>query len=100
MTQHHWRKLVNGLMFSVTAACALAAVCVLFWILGFLLWNGGSALNFDFFTQLPKPPGELGGGMANAIIGSAQIVLIAAVIGIPIGIAPAPVLAALGPVRF
>jgi len=85
MTQHHWRKLVNGLMFSVTAACALAAVCVLFWILGFLLWNGGSALNFDFFTQLPKPPGELGGGMANAIIGSAQIVLIAAVIGIPIG---------------
>jgi len=85
MTQHHWRKLVNGLMFSVTAACALAAVCVLFWILGFLLWNGGSALNFDFFTPLPKPPGELGGGMANAIIGSAQIVLIAAVIGIPIG---------------
>jgi phosphate transport system permease protein len=85
MTQHHWRKLVNGMMFSLTAACALAAVCVLFWILGFLVWNGGKALNLDFFTQLPKPPGELGGGMANAIIGSAQIVAIAAVIGIPIG---------------
>jgi phosphate transport system permease protein len=85
MTPHHWRKLVNGLMFSLTAACALAAVCVLFWILGFLVWNGGRALNLDFFTQLPKPPGELGGGMANAIVGSAQIVLIAAAIGIPIG---------------
>ena len=72
-------------MFSLTAACALAAVCVLFWILGFLVWNGGRALNLDFFTQLPKPPGELGGGMANAIVGSAQIVLIAAAIGIPIG---------------
>jgi len=73
------------MMFSLTAACALAAVCVLFWILGFLVWNGGKALDFNFFTQLPKPPGELGGGMANAIVGSAQIVLIAAVIGIPIG---------------
>jgi phosphate transport system permease protein len=72
-------------MFSLTAACALATVSVLFWILGFLLWNGGRALSLDFFTQLPKPPGELGGGMANAIVGSALIVLIASLIGIPIG---------------
>jgi len=72
-------------MFGVTAACALATVCVLFWILGFLLWNGGKSLNLAFFTQLPKPPGETGGGMANAIIGSAQIVLIASLMGIPIG---------------
>ncbi len=72
-------------MFSLTALCALASVCVLFWILGFLLWNGGRALNLDFFTRLPKPPGEVGGGMANAIIGSAQIVLIASLMGIPIG---------------
>jgi len=85
MTPHHWRKFVNGLMFSLTALCALAAVSALFWILGFLLWNGGKALNLDFFTHLPKPPGELGGGMANAIIGSAQVVLIASLIGIPIG---------------
>ena len=72
-------------MFGVTAACALATVCVLFWILGFLLWNGGKSLNLAFFTQLPKPPGETGGGMANAIVGSAQIVLIASLMGIPIG---------------
>jgi phosphate transport system permease protein len=72
-------------MFSLTALCALASVCVLFWILGFLLWNGGRSLNLDFFTHLPKPPGEAGGGMANAIVGSAQIVLIASLLGIPIG---------------
>jgi phosphate transport system permease protein len=85
VTLHRWRNLVNAFMFGLTAACALATVCVLFWILGFLLWNGGKSLNLAFFTQLPKPPGETGGGMANAIVGSAQIVLIASLIGIPIG---------------
>ena len=85
MKRHLRRKVVNGLMFSLTAFCALASVFVLFWILGFLVWHGGRSLNLDFFTQLPKPPGETGGGMANALIGSAQVVLIAAVIGVPIG---------------
>jgi phosphate transport system permease protein len=85
VTLHRWRNFVNAFMFGLTAACALATVCVLFWILGFLLWNGGKSLNLAFFTQLPKPPGETGGGMANAIVGSAQIVLIASLIGIPIG---------------
>jgi phosphate transport system permease protein len=85
VTLHRWRNVVNAFMFGLTAACALATVCILFWILGFLLWNGGKSLNLAFFTQLPKPPGETGGGMANAIVGSAQIVLIASLIGIPIG---------------
>jgi len=85
VTRHRWRNLVNGLMFGLTAACALATVCLLFWILGFLLWNGGKSLNLAFFTNLPKPPGEAGGGMANAIVGSVQIVLIASLMGIPIG---------------
>ncbi|HKW98049.1 MAG TPA: phosphate ABC transporter permease PstA [Bryobacteraceae bacterium] len=85
MTAHYWRKFVNALMFTLTAGCALAAVSTLLWILGFLIWHGGKALNVDFFVHLPKPPGELGGGMANAIIGSAQIILIASAIGIPIG---------------
>jgi phosphate transport system permease protein len=85
MTGHHWRKFVNGLMFSLTAFCALAAVSALLWILGFLLWNGGRALNLDFFVHLSKPPGEVGGGMANAIVGSAKIVLIASLIGVPVG---------------
>jgi phosphate transport system permease protein len=76
---------VNWLMFGFTGLCAIACVSVLFWILGYLVWNGGRALNLDFFTQLPKPPGETGGGMANAMLGSVQIIFIAALIGIPIG---------------
>ena len=85
MMRHRWRKFINALMFGITALCALASVCVLFWILGYLVWNGGRALDLDFFTQLPKPPGETGGGMANAVIGSGQIILVAALIGVPIG---------------
>jgi len=85
MSRHHWRGFINALMFGLTAICALAAVFVLFWILGFLVVNGGRSLSLSFFTQLPKPPGELGGGMANAMVGSFEIVLIASAIGVPIG---------------
>jgi phosphate transport system permease protein len=80
-----WRKLVNGVMLTVTGVCTVTTVAVLFVILGCLLYNGASSLSWNFFTQLPKPPGETGGGMANAIVGSAEIVGLAALIGIPIG---------------
>ena len=50
-------------------------VSVLFLILGYLIWNGGKSLNWNFFTQLPKPVGETGGGMANAIVGSLKLLL-------------------------
>jgi phosphate transport system permease protein len=55
-------------------------------ILGFLLWQGASAVNLDFFTHLPKPVGEAGGGMANAIVGTAVLVALAAGVGLPLGI--------------
>jgi len=58
---------------------------VLFFILGYLVWHGAAALNWDFFTQLPKPVGEAGGGMANAIVGSGKILFLATLIGVPIG---------------
>ncbi len=80
-----WRKAVNALMLSLTGACAVLAVSVLVFILGYLLWHGGKALNWDFFTKLPKPVGEAGGGMANAIVGSAKLLLLASLIGVPIG---------------
>src|SRR3989454_3949476 len=76
---------MNVVMFTITGACTLAAVSVLFFILGYLLWEGGRALNFDFFTKLPAPVGETGGGFANAIIGSAKLLILASLIGIPIG---------------
>jgi phosphate transport system permease protein len=49
------------------------------------VWNGGRSLNWDFFTQLPKPVGEVGGGMANAIAGTFKLLLLAAAFGVPVG---------------
>jgi len=80
-----WRKIVNGVMLTLTGVCTVTTVAVLFVILGLLLYNGASSLSWNFFTQLPKPPGETGAGMANAIVGSFEIVGVAALIGIPIG---------------
>lgn len=79
------RKFVNYFMFSMTGLCALATVGVLFFILGYLVWNGGSSLSWAFLTHLPTPVGEPGGGMANAIVGSAKLLLLASAFGIPIG---------------
>jgi phosphate transport system permease protein len=79
------KKVVNVLMFSLTGLCTLMTVGVLFFILGYLVWHGGRALNWSFFTQLPAPVGEIGGGMANAIVGSGKVLLLATVIGVPIG---------------
>jgi phosphate transport system permease protein len=81
-----WRKAVNMVMLSVTGLCALFAVSVLLLILGYLAYHGASSINLAFFTNLPKPVGEAGGGMANAILGSGKLLLIAAAMGVPIGI--------------
>jgi len=80
-----WRKGVNGFMLSLTALCTLLTAAILFFILGYLAVKGASALNWAFLTQLPKPVGEAGGGMANAIVGSAKLLLLASLIGLPIG---------------
>src|SRR5579862_3256364 len=79
------RKAVNILMFTLTGVCTFIAVAVLFFILGYLLYRGGHALTINFFTRLPAPVGESGGGFANAILGSAKLLLLAGAIGIPIG---------------
>jgi phosphate transport system permease protein len=79
------RRAVNAIMLSSTGICALVSIGVLFFILGYLLIQGGKFLNWDFFTKLPAPVGETGGGMANAIVGSGKILLIATLIGVPIG---------------
>jgi phosphate transport system permease protein len=81
-----WRKSLNAVMLSLTGVAALAVVSILFLILGYLVYNGGKSLNWDFFTQLPKPVGETGGGMANAIVGSLKLLLLAALIGLPVGL--------------
>jgi phosphate transport system permease protein len=87
MTAHlAWRKTVNVVMLSLTGLCAVSAITALFFILGYLVYHGGSAINWDFFTKLPTPVGESGGGMANAIVGTGKLLLLAALIGVPIGL--------------
>jgi len=79
------RNLLNNIMLSLTGVCTFLTVSVLFVILGFLVWNGIGSVDWNFFTKLPLAPGELGGGMANAIVGSGVVILIAVVIGVPVG---------------
>jgi len=79
------RRVTNVAMLSLTGLATLLVVSILFFILGYLLWMGGRALSLQFFTQLPKPTGETGGGMANAIVGSGKVLLLASLIGVPIG---------------
>jgi phosphate transport system permease protein len=81
-----WRKSLNVFMLSLTGLCALITVSALFFILGYLIWNGGKDLSWNFFTHLPAPVGEEGGGMANAIVGSLKLLLLATIFGVPIGL--------------
>lgn len=80
-----WRYLLSNVMMTATGLCALLTISILFVILGFLVYNGITSIDWAFLTQLPKPPGEAGGGMANGIVGSAVMVALASLIGIPIG---------------
>jgi phosphate transport system permease protein len=79
------KKAVNFIMFGLTGVCTLVTVGILFFILGYMAWRGATSLSWSFFTQLPAPVGEPGGGMANAIVGSGKVLLLATLIGIPIG---------------
>jgi len=91
-----WRKFVSGFMLTMTGVCALVAVSVLFFILGYLVFHGGTSISWNFFTKLPAPVGESGGGMANAIVGSAKLLLLASLIGVPVGFFGAIYLAEFG----
>jgi phosphate transport system permease protein len=79
------RKTVNAVMLSLTGVCTFVAAGTLIYILGYLFVHGARSLSWDFFTRLPTPVGEAGGGMANAILGSAKVLLVAMVVGVPIG---------------
>jgi len=84
---------------AVTALAILATMLVvapLVLIFVYLIYKGASSLNLDFFTKLPKPPGEPGGGMGNAILGSAILLGLASLIGVPLGIGSGIFLAEFG----
>ena len=81
-----FRRLTNVLATAFAITAAVLVILPLLAIFIYLLIKGVQSLNWAFLTQLPKPPGEVGGGMANAIVGSGMILAIASLVGIPMGI--------------
>jgi phosphate transport system permease protein len=83
---HGWRKFKSTFMQVLTFVCALLVVAPLVLVFYYLIKSGLGAVNWNFFTQLPKPVGELGGGMGNAIVGTFILLAQAACIGVPVGV--------------
>lgn len=84
--QHTWRKIKSALASGLSMLAAALVVAPLALVFFYLLQKGAGAVNLHFFTQLPKPVGEVGGGMANAIVGSLELLGIASLIGVPVGV--------------
>jgi len=94
-----WRRPVNTVMTTLTAACAFAGVAVLLLILGYIAWRGVSSLSIQFLIETPKPVGE-GGGIGNAILGTLILLALASLLGLPLGVAAGVYLAEFGRGRF
>ena len=90
------RKVTNALMLALMGLANLVVIGFLLAVLGYVLVQGGSALNLAFFTETPKPVGEVGGGMANAIVGTLILVGLACLLGLPVGIGAGVYLAEYG----
>jgi phosphate transport system permease protein len=94
------RRAVNLVMLTLTGVAAVLVTVPLLLIFFYLLQTGTSALNLDFFTQVPAPTGEAGGGMANAMVGTLMLVLLAGLMGLPIAIGAGVYLAEAGNSRL
>ena len=95
-----WRRWKNHLATGTAVLGTLVVVAPLLAIFAYLIYKGASSLNWAFFTKVPKPVGEIGGGMENAIVGSGVLLTVASLIGIPIGIAAGVYLAEFGRKRL
>ncbi len=93
---YYRRKWTNRFVATFCVVSSLAGVTVLSLVLGYVIYKGSASINWNFFTQLPVPPGETGGGMANAILGTLTLISLASIIGIPFGIATGLYLAEYG----
>ncbi len=91
-----FRTATNHLFTGLAVVSTILVVAPLVAIFGYLLYKGASSLNFAFFTQIPKPVGEVGGGMANAIFGSGLLLAVGSLLGVPVGIASGIFLAEFG----
>jgi phosphate transport system permease protein len=94
------RQFMDGVATSLSTLAAILVLMPLAAIFGYLLYKGVGSLNWAFFTQIPKPVGETGGGMANAIAGTAYILFMASLVGVPLGVGAGIYLAEYGRNRF
>ncbi|MGH7937412.1 MAG: phosphate ABC transporter permease PstA [Bryobacteraceae bacterium] len=83
---HRWRKIKSAIAAGLSMIAAVLVVLPLGLVFFYLLQKGAGSVNLNFFTQLPKPVGELGGGMANAIAGTGELLGLASLVGIPVGV--------------
>jgi phosphate transport system permease protein len=81
-----FRNLKSNFMVGLTIVATVIALIPLFFVLGYLVSKGAASVNWAFFTRMPTPVGQNGGGMANAIMGTFELVGIATLIGVPIGV--------------
>ncbi len=94
------RRITDHVMTGMAVLTVILVLVPLFAIFAYLAYRGAGSINWAFFTQTPKPVGEVGGGMANAIVGSMMILIMASLIGVPLGIGAGIYLAEYGRNRF
>jgi phosphate transport system permease protein len=90
------RKMLNRVVLTLSGTAAVFGLFMLAWILGYVAWKGFTSINWDFFTELPAPPGVTGGGLANAIVGTLLMTAVAACIAVPFGMMSGTYLAEFG----
>jgi phosphate transport system permease protein len=97
--RHHWRKFKSAFASGISFSSAILVIAPLALVFFYLVIKGASAVNWNFFTHLPAPVGEKGGGMANAIVGTLELLAIASLIGVPVGVLGGVYLAEYGSAR-
>jgi phosphate transport system permease protein len=100
MRRTRGRKVLSNVVVALCGGAVLLALVPLFFVFFYVVRQGFSSLSWDFFTKLPKPVGETGGGMANAIVGTLILIAIAGAIAIPVGIVAGVYLSEYGKRRF
>lgn len=95
-----WRRVVNAVSLALTGLCAVLVMAPVFIILIYLVANGVRSVNLEFLTSLPKSPGETGGGMANAMVGSFYMVGLGLILSAPVGVGAGVYLAEFGRSRY
>jgi phosphate transport system permease protein len=91
-----WRRAIDRVVKVIASLSAMVGLIALAWILCVVIARGGSALDGAFFTQIPRPPGVSGGGLANAILGTLAMTALGALIGVPLGLLAGVYLAEFG----